>query len=74
MFGMGTGVTPPVRSPETWKSSQQSTVHSQQLRARRALDFELLTLDCSLNSVASSLMFGGHQPPLKKGELLTVDS
>ena len=48
MFGMGTGVSPPVRSPETWKSSQQLTVYGQQLKRP-----VLSTVNCSLNGVAS---------------------
>ena len=32
VFGMGTGVSPPVRSPETRRNSCQSSVYSQQLR------------------------------------------
>ena len=51
-------------------SEEQSTVDSSQSTAKSC---ELSTADCSLNSVASFLTFGGHLPPLKKGELLTVD-
>ena len=75
VFGMGTGVSPPVWSPENLQ--EQSTVDSPQLTVKsvQTPDCELLTADCSLNSVASFLMFGGHQPPLVKAncELSTVD-
>ena len=74
MFGMGTGVSPPVRSPENFKSRCQVPGFRCQGRGNvPAGTWNLTPGTCFLNSVASFLTFAGHQPSLKKGELLTVD-